>query len=118
MHRRALVVVPPSETPTQAAARAGSRWLLAQERAAEFLIACATPDFAQTLLGGVPEREAVVAAHRERSDAAGQCFAVRREIHEGPRAAAQRPGLLVPLLSEARTGLGRTRRVEGDAQRL
>src|SRR5215469_9436748 len=91
--------------------------MLAQQRTAKLLIAGAIPDLSQCLLGGIPEREASIAAHRERSDAAGQRFAVRRKIHEGPGAAAQRPGLTVPLLVQTRPGLGCARRVERNAQR-
>src|SRR5437763_1224999 len=72
---------------------------------------------AQALLGSVAEREAVIAAHRERGDAAGQRFAMRGEIHQRPRAAAERPGLTLLLAPEARPGLRGARGVEDDAQR-
>src|SRR5262249_43258498 len=102
--------------PSQPAAGASGRWRVAQQRLAELPVSLAVPDLAQALLCRVAEREAVVAAHREGRDAAGQRLAVRGEVHQRPRTAAQRPGLLALLPLEARARLGGARGVEGDAE--
>src|SRR5260221_1390766 len=105
-----------SEASTQSAARAGGRRLVAQQRAPEVLVALAIPNLAQALLGRIAEREAVIAAHREGGDAAGQRLAVRRKVHQCPRPAAERPRLLLAVSFEARSGLARTRGIERDAE--
>src|SRR5260221_13824460 len=104
-----------SEAPTQSTARAGGRRPVAQQRAPEVLVALAVPNLAQALLRRIAQREAVVAAHREGGDAARQRLAVRREVHQCPRPAAERPRLLLALSFEARSGLARTRGIERDS---
>src|SRR5258708_20399653 len=103
-----------SEAPTQSAARAGGRRLVAQQRAPEVLVALAIPNLAQALLGRIAEREAVIAAHREGGDAAGQRLAVRRKVHQCPRPAAERPRLLLAVSFEARSGPARPPRLDRD----
>src|SRR5258707_15358012 len=105
-----------SETPAQAAARAGGWRLIGEERIAERGIGGAVPDLAQRLLGGVAEGVVLVAVLRERRDAAGKRAAVGGEIHDGPGPAAHGPGRIPVLALEAHAGLGRgPRGAEGHA---
>ena len=84
----------------------GLRRRVAQQRCCGILVGRAVPDLAQCLLCRVAQRIAVVAARRERRDAARQRAAMRGEIHQRPRPPARRPGLRVvlPLQAEARFG--------------
>src|SRR5690348_6564381 len=74
-----------SEAPAQPAAGAGGGRPVAQQRRAKFAVARAVPDRAQRLLRRVAERERVIAALRERRDAARQDAAVRGDVHQRPR---------------------------------
>src|SRR5438045_2331662 len=93
----AILLGHPSEAPAQSAACAGGRRLVAQQSAAKFLIARPVPDLPQALLGGISQGEAVITAHREWRDAARNRAPMRGEIHQAPRAPAQRPGLRLVL---------------------
>src|SRR5204863_6838436 len=74
-----------SQAPAQAATAARGRRLVTQQRGAEMPIALAVPDLAQALLGPVAQGETVIAAHRERGDAARQGAAMRGDVHQAPR---------------------------------
>src|SRR5262249_20962078 len=105
-----------SEAPPQPAPGAGLGRLVGQQRAAKRLVALSVPDLLQGLLGCIAEREAVIAAQRERGDAAGQRAAMRGEVHQRPGTPAQRPGPVgIPPL-EARPRLGGARSVEEEAE--
>ena len=110
------------QAPAQSAAGAGFRRGIRFERLAEIGIGRPGPDFAQALLGGVAERVILVAALRERRDAARQRAAVGGEIHHRPRPAAQRPGrarsraVSAALEADARLR-GAARGAEFDAER-
>src|SRR5258708_3996633 len=95
-----------SKTPAQAAARTGGWRLVGQKRVAKRAISLPVPDFAQRLPGGVAERVVLIAALREGRDAAGQRAPVGGEIHDGPRAAAHRPGRVAVLALQAHARLG------------
>src|SRR5262249_57234916 len=84
-----------SQAAAQAAVGAGRRRRIAEQAGAEGAVFLPVPDFAQALLGGVAQREGIVAAQGERRDAARQRAPVRSEIHQGPRPRAQRPRPLV-----------------------
>ena len=87
------------------------------QRAPECLIRRALPDFPQGLLRRVAERVILVTALRERRDAARQRTAICSNIHDGPRAAAQRPwGAAVAALETHPRLRGGARGAEGDAE--
>src|SRR5580658_5358616 len=71
-----------SEAPAQAAIGTGRGRLWAQQGFAEILVFVAIPNFAHGLQCGIAERKAVVAAHRERRDATGECLAVGGDVHQ------------------------------------
>src|SRR6266566_3725189 len=95
-----------SQAPAQSAIGAACRRCVAQQLMAKFSVGFAVPDLAQRLLRRLSERECVVAAHRERRDAAWQRPAVRGEIHQGPRPSAQRPRPLLLRAPQAGARLG------------
>ena len=92
------------EAPSQPAILARLRRRVADQRCAEILVGGAVPDLAQALLGRVAERVGLVAARRERRDAARQRAAMGGEIHQRPRPAARRPRrrVLAALQAEPR----------------
>src|SRR5215472_10125779 len=73
------------QTPAQPAISAGIGRTIRFERAAESAIGRPGPDLAQTLLRGITERVVLIAALRERRDAARQRPAIGGEIHHRPR---------------------------------
>src|SRR5580704_1389739 len=93
------------EAPAQAAARARGWRVVGEEAGTERPVGRAVPDIAQALLRGVAERVVLVAALRERRDAARQRAAVRGEIHHVPRPPAHRPGRAVVVALEAHARL-------------
>src|SRR6266571_5539783 len=97
---------PTSQAPAQSAIGAARGRCVAQQLMAKFSVGFAVPDLAQRLLRRLSERECVVAAHRERRDAAWQRPAVRGEIHQGPRPSAQRPRPLLLRAPQAGARLG------------
>ncbi len=68
---RRVIRHPALQAPAQATIRAGHRRGIAEKIVPEGSILFAVPDLPQRLLGCIPERERVVAAHRERGNAAG-----------------------------------------------
>ena len=86
---------------------ASRRRAVGEECCSEIRVGRAVPDLAQAVLRGIPQRAVLVAALGERRDAARQSPAVGREIHDGPRASAERPGVLVVVALEAHAGLRR-----------
>src|SRR5258708_38087694 len=105
-----------SQTPAKSATCAGARRFITQQSGTECLIARAVPNLPQALLSRVSQGEAVITAHRERRDAAWNCPSMRGEIHQGPRAPAQRPWARHILRREAAGGVGRSRGIEADPQ--
>src|SRR5712692_834294 len=107
-----------SEAPTKSAIRTRLGRLSAQQGAAKLLVTLAVPDFPQRLLGCITQREAVISPHREGGDAARDGTPVCREVHQCPRATAERPWPIGILLSQTGTGLGRPRGIETDTETL
>ena len=107
------------QAPAQAAIGAGFGRPVGFERATEGAIGRPSPDLAQRFLRGIAERVILVAMLRERRDAARQRAAIGREIHQGPRPPAQRPGraLVAALKADARLR-GTTGRAKRDAEFL
>src|SRR5258707_6602507 len=105
-----------SQAPAQTAAGAGGRRPVAQQRGAEMVVPLGVPDLAEALVRRVAEGEAVITAHRERRDAAGQRPAMRGDVHQAPGPPAEGPGLRPVLRLEARRRVGRARGVEADAE--
>src|SRR5262245_52421164 len=93
------------EAPAQAAVRTSVGRPVGQQRLPERAVGCAVPDLLQRLLGGVAQRVVLVAALRERSDAAWQRPAVGGEIHHRPGSPAQRPGRAAIVAFEAHARL-------------
>src|SRR5215831_19229865 len=107
------------QTPAQPAIGAGVGRTVRFERAAESAIGRPGPDLAQTLLRGITERVVLIAALRERCDAARQRAAIGGEIHHRPRPPAQRPWRAVVAALETDAWLGGAAgRAEGDAELL
>src|SRR5215472_11068558 len=102
------------QAPPQAAIGAAGRRRLAEQIASKRAVFLSIPNIAQRILGRITEREGVVAAHRERGDAARQRLAVCGEIHERPRPRAQRPWPLSRGALEAGARLGCTRSIEAN----
>src|SRR5271169_5315050 len=96
------------QAPAQAAIGACGRRFLRQERLAEIAIGLASPDFPQSLLGGVAKRIVFVTALRERGDTAGQRPAVGGNVHDRPRPAAQRPRRAMVVTLQTHSRLGRS----------
>src|SRR5262249_13497525 len=104
------------EAPAQPAARASVRRPVGQQRLTERTVGRAVPDFQQRLLGGVAQRVVLVAALRERRDAARQRPSVGGEIHHRPAPSAQCPGPAAVVAVEAHARLCyRTGGAEDDA---
>ena len=106
------------QAPAQSAICACRRRLFRPERATECSVCRAAPNFPQALLGGISERVVLVAPPRERRDAARQCAAISRNVHDGPRSAAQRPwgATVAAFQTHPRLG-GGAGGAEGDAER-
>src|SRR5215468_1117871 len=94
------------QAPAQAAIGASLGRPVGFERVTEGAIGRPGPDLAQALLCGIAERVVLVAALRERRDAAWQRAAIGGEIHHRPRPAAQRPWRAVIAALETDAGLG------------
>src|SRR3984885_9149075 len=77
------------EAPAQTAAGTRRWGLWNQQGPAKFLIFFAIPNLSHRLLSGIAKRKAVVAAHRERCNAAGKSLAVGGDVHQAPGTAAQ-----------------------------
>src|SRR5262245_15650640 len=93
------------EAPAQAAVRTSARRAVGQQCLAERAVGRAVPDLLQRFLGGVAQRVVLVAALRERSNAARQGPAVGGEIHHRPGSPAQRPGRAAVVALEAHARL-------------
>jgi len=73
-----------SKAPAKAAIGATLARMITKQGAAKVAILFSIPDFTERLLRYIPQRETVIAPHREWGDAAWDGSPVCGEIHERP----------------------------------